>query len=167
MTLNGITGNVLSDEWYTNQETVDLAIRLLDPKPNSLILCPFDSEKSLFVKTLESLEHSVIYNIKDFVDGEFRLCDYIITNPPFSIKDQVIEKAFEYGVKTVLVLPIDAMGGVKRHKLFAEYGYPSVHIPARRIAYYDEQWNLRKGTSFHSIIMTLNGSQSELDWGQL
>lgn len=167
MTLNGITGNVLSDEWYTNQETVDIAIALLDPKPNSLILCPFDLENSLFVKTLKSMEHTVIYNINDFVDGGFRLCDYIVTNPPFSIKDQVIQKAYEYGVKTVLVLPIDAMGGVKRHKLFSQYGYPSVFIPARRICYYDQKWNLRKGTSFHSIIMTLNADQSKLDWGKL
>jgi hypothetical protein len=167
MTVNGITGNVLSDEWYTNQETVNLAIGLLNPKPNSMILCPFDSQNSLFVKTLESLEHTVVHSINDFVDGEFRLCDYIITNPPFSIKDHVIRKAFEYGVKTVLVLPIDAMGGVRRHQLFAHYGYPSVYIPARRIAYYDEQWKLRKGTSFHSIIMTLNDKESRLDWGKL
>lgn len=167
MTLKGITGNVLSDEWYTNQETVDLAIKLLNPEPNSLILCPFDTDKSLFVKTLESMEHSVIYGIDDFVTGQFRICDYIITNPPFSIKDQVIQKVLEYGVKTVLILPIDAMGGVKRHTLFQEYGYPSVHVPARRIAYYDENWKLRKGTSFHSIIMTFNSGQSQLDWGQL
>jgi hypothetical protein len=167
MTLNGITGNVLSDEWYTNQETVDLAISLLNPEPNSLILCPFDSQNSLFVKTLQSLEHTVIHSINDFVHGEFRLCDYIITNPPFSIKDQVIEKAFKYGVKTVLVLPIDAMGGVKRHQLFSKHGYPSIFVPARRIAYYDEEWKLRKGTSFHSIIMTLNDKQSQLDWGKL
>jgi hypothetical protein len=59
MTLNGITKNVYSDEWYTSQETVDIAIALLDPKPQSLILCPYDSANSLFVKTLEAQEHAV------------------------------------------------------------------------------------------------------------
>ena len=60
MTLNGITKNVYSDEWYTSQETVDIAIALLEPKTNAVILCPFDSDKSLFVKTLLAMGHEVI-----------------------------------------------------------------------------------------------------------
>jgi hypothetical protein len=161
---NNITGSIYSDEWYTSQTTVDKAIELLNPEPNSLILCPFDSENSLFVKTLEAMEHSVIYGINDFVDGQFRLCDYIITNPPFSIKDKVIQKVYEYGVKAVLIMPIDALGGVKRHEMYKEYGYPSVYVPSRRIAYYDEQGHLRKGSSFHSVIMSFNQGESELIW---
>ena len=164
MTLNGITKNVYSDEWHTSQETVDIAIKLLDPEPNSLILCPFDSEHSRFVKTLEAMEHTVIYGINDFIDGQFRLADYIITNPPFSIKDKIIKRVYEYGLKAVLVLPIDALGGVKRHELYKEYGYPSVYVPSRRIAYNDESGALRKGSSFHSVIMTFNQGESELIW---
>ena len=81
--------------------------------------------------------HEVIYGIQDFIDGPLRQCDYIITNPPFSIKDKVIEKVYEYAVKTVLILPIDALGGVKRHSLYKRHGYPGVYVPSRRIAYYD------------------------------
>lgn len=162
--LNGITKNLYSDEWYTSQETVNKAIELLNPNPNSLILCPFDSKNSLFVKTLEVMEHSVIYAIDDFIDGQFRLCDYIITNPPFSIKDKVIKKVYEYGVKAVLIMPIDALGGVKRHEMYREYGYPSVYVPARRISYFDESGQLRKGSSFHSVIMSFNQGKSELIW---
>ena len=161
---NNITGNIYSDEWYTSQETVDIAIKLLNPEPNSLILCPFDSDKSLFVKTLESMEHTVIYGIDDFIEGQFRLCDYIITNPPFSIKDKVIKKVFEYGLKTVLVMPLDALGGVKRHEMYKEYGYPSVYVPSRRISYIGGEGNVIKGPSFHSVIMTFNQGSSELIW---
>jgi hypothetical protein len=164
MTLNGITKNVYSDEWYTSQETVDIAIKLLNPEPDSLILCPFDSENSLFVKTLKAMEHTVIYDIDDFIDGDFRLCDYIITNPPFSIKDKVIKKVYEYGLKAVLIMPIDALGGVKRHEMYKEHGYPSVYVPSRRITYYDETGALRKGSSFHSIIMSFNQGDAELIW---
>jgi hypothetical protein len=71
---------------------------------------------------------------------------------------------YEYGLKAVLVLPIDALGGVKRHELYKEYGYPSVYVPSRRIAYYDEAGALRKGSSFHSVIMTFNQGDSELIW---
>jgi len=165
MTLNNITNSIYSDEWYTSQQTVDIAIRLLDPKPESLILCPYDSANSLFVKTLESMDHTVEYGFTDFIEGDFRRCDYIITNPPFSIKDKVIKRVFEYGVKSVLILPIDALGGVNRHAMYRFYGYPSVYVPTRRISYFDENWQLRKGSSFHSILMTFNQSKSsELIW---
>lgn len=164
MTLNGITKNVYSDEWYTSQETVDIAISLLDPIPRSIILCPFDSAHSLFVQTLIAMGHEVIYGINDFVDGSIRHCHYIITNPPFSIKDKVIKRVYEYGVKTVLILPIDALGGVKRHNLYRENGYPSVYVPSRRISYFDEKGTLRKGSSFHSIMMTFNVAESGLKW---
>ena len=166
MTLNGITKNVYSDEWYTSQETVDIAIKLLDPKPQSLILCPYDSANSLFVKTLEAQEHAVAYGFDNFIDGDFRHCDYIITNPPFSIKDKVIQRVYEYSVKSVLIMPIDALGGVKRHEMYAHHGYPSVYVPSRRISYFDESGQLRKGSSFHSVIMTFNSDEpSSLIWG--
>jgi hypothetical protein len=167
MTLNGITKNVYSDEWYTSQDTVDIAIRLLEPKANAVILCPFDSDKSLFVKTLTGMGHEVIYGIQDFIDGPMRQCDYIITNPPFSIKDKVIKKVYEYAVKTVLILPIDALGGVKRHSLYKTHGYPSVYVPSRRIAYYDGGGRLRKGSSFHSVIMSFNVTHTGIVWERL
>ena len=68
MTLNGITKNVYSDEWYTSQETVNLAIGLLDPKPHSVILCPFDSDQSLFVKTLKEHGHIVLHGMNNFLE---------------------------------------------------------------------------------------------------
>ena len=166
MTLNGITKNVYSDEWYTSQDTVNLAIGLLDPKPQSVILCPFDSNQSLFVKTLKEHGHTVLHGMDNFLEVDYH-CDYIITNPPFSIKDKVIERVYAYGVKTVLILPIDAMGGVKRHAMYAANEYPKTYMPSRRISYFDESGQIKKGSSFHSIIMTFNhGKQSSIQWGK-
>ena len=166
LTLNGITKNVYSDEWYTSQETVNLAIGLLNPKPQSVILCPFDSDQSLFVKTLKEHGHTVLHGMSNFLEANYH-CDYIITNPPFSIKDKVIERVFAYGVKTVLILPIDAMGGVKRHAMYAANEYPKTYMPSRRISYFDESGEIKKGSSFHSIIMIFNhGEQSTIQWGK-
>jgi hypothetical protein len=166
LTINGIFKNVYSDEWYTNQDTVNLAIGLLDPKPQSVILCPFDSDKSLFVKTLKEHGHTVLHGMTNFLEVDYH-CDYIITNPPFSIKDKVIERVYQHKVKAVLILPMDAMGGVKRHSLYDQNEYPKIYVPSRRIAYYNQNWDLQKGSSFHSIIMTFNhGEQSSIQWGK-
>ncbi len=166
MTLNGITKNVYSDEWHTSQETVTLAIALLDPKPQSVILCPFDSDSSLFVKTLKLYGYKVLNGMTDFLEMDYE-CDYIITNPPFSIKDKVIQRVYDYGVKSLLILPIDALGGVKRHQMYKANGHPVIYMPSRRIAYYDELGQIRKGSSFHSIMMIFNhGEESKIEWGE-
>ena len=154
-----------TDEWYTDQDVVDRAIEILNPKPQSRILCPYDSDASKFVQTLKAAGHEVIYGIRDFAENETYECDYIITNPPFSIKDTVIEQCFKYGVRSVLVLPLDSMGGKHRRKLYRQYEFPQIYVPEGRISYFDQTWIKRPASNFHSIIMTLNhGEHSKLDW---
>lgn len=162
-----ITNNIYSDEWYTDKETALRAIGILSPSTYAPVLCPFDSEKSEFVKILQNMGHPVYYGMTDFLDkpAGYYPAEYIVTNPPFSIKDQVIAKVYEYGIPATLILPLDVMGGVKRHALYAKHGQPEFYIPTRRIHYYDEMGQLRKGSSFHSIIATFNrdkGTQLEL-----
>jgi sugar-phospahte nucleotidyltransferase len=155
--LNNITKNFYSDEWYTDVGTVDKMIELLDPDPNSRIICPFDTEKSIFVKRLKELGHTVIYNIFDFIENDAYDFDYIITNPPFSIKNQVISKCLKSNKRACLVLPIDSLGGVKRHSLYREYGIkPLVYIPTKRVNYFDEKWDKKEGSNFHSIFLILD-----------
>lgn len=158
-TLNNITGNFYSDEWYTDQKTVDICLEILAPVENSTVMCPYDSIRSLFVQTLWSHGHKVIYEIEDFLLKTHEY-DYLVTNPPFSIKDKVIERVYQSGKKAVLVLPLDSLGGVKRHALYRKYGYPDVYIPTRRICYYNKDWEKRPGSNFHSVIMTFNNNQN-------
>ena len=154
-----------TDEWYTETETVKKCYQLLNPKPGSVILCPFDTEKSEFVKIGQSMGHTIIFGINDFIEGDLYRCDYICTNPPFSLKDKVIEKCFEYGVETMLVMPLDVMGGIKRRKLYQRYGFPRIWMPIRRIAYFDSNWVRRPASNFHSILLHLNhGRESEIMW---
>ena len=156
--INNITNSNYSDEWYTDQSTVDKCLELLLAAPNSTIMCPFDSEDSLFVKTLLAKGHQVIHSITDYLTNDYEY-DYLVTNPPFSIKDSVIEKVYQSGKRTVLILPLDSLGGVKRHSLYQEYEYPHIYIPTRRISYYDQSWKKREGSNFHSVIMTFNHNE--------
>lgn len=155
-----------TDEWYTDQHTVNKCLEILNAPQGSTILCPFDSDESKFVQTLKAQGFQVIYGITDFIDSEQDYeCDYIVTNPPFSIKDQVIERVFKYGKRTVLVLPLDTMGGKARRKLFKEYEFPQIYVPEARVSYYDQTWIKRTQSNFHSVIMTFNHkAESKLDW---
>lgn len=154
---NNITHNFYSDEWYTDAETVALCYAQLGFTPKR-VLCPYDTADSQFVKTAHKLGATPLYGMRDFLTETYE-ADAIVTNPPFSIKDDVIERCYQYGIPAVLVLPLDSLGGVRRHALFKKYGQPDVYIPARRISYYDQQGNKRHNSNFHSIIVLLNSKQ--------
>jgi len=159
--LNNITNNYYSDEWYTSKEIVSLIIKHFkefgfDLKGKSVI-CPFDSEKSEFVKQLKEYGSFVNYGMNDFLEEENYEFEALLTNPPFSIKDKVIERCIKSGKKCALILPLDSLGGVSRHELFKQAEqYPFVMIPNRRISYTNELGEKKKGSSMHSIIMFIN-----------
>ena len=98
-----------NDEYYTPK----YAVNILEPylkKEWKNIWCPFDKEWSNYVVILKSLGYNVNYTHidegQDFLtykpDFDF---DVIISNPPFSIKNQVISKCYEYGKPFCLLLP--------------------------------------------------------------
>ena len=59
---------------------------------------------------------------RDFLTDTFDDYDCIITNPPYSKKDAFIQKCYETGKPFALLLPISALQGIKRGKMFEENG---------------------------------------------
>ena len=164
MVNNYLFNSTYSDEWYTDQPTVDLAISLLKIKRVSRVICPFDTDKSLFVQTLQKQGHFVIYGITDFLESDSYEFDYLITNPPFSVKNKVIGKVYEYRKPSLLMLPLDAIAGVHRTSLYKTFGFPHIMIPPKRISYFDENYVKRPASNFHSIYAMFNTGQSGIEW---
>ncbi|HVO28861.1 MAG TPA: class I SAM-dependent methyltransferase [Candidatus Paceibacterota bacterium] len=57
--------------------------------------------------------------------------DCIITNPPYSLKQQFLERCYELGRPFALLLPITAFETEKRQALFRKYGVEVVFLPKR------------------------------------
>lgn len=87
--------------------------QIFPPKIGDRILLPFDTAESEFTKiiTAEYDKHA-IWGIRDFLTKHYEF-DYLITNPPYSIKDKIIERCIDLGKPSVLLLPIDTLGGYK------------------------------------------------------
>ena len=51
-----------TDEWYTNRDSVEMIIPYLRDNGYHKILCPFDKEKSNFVKVLREHGFEVTYS---------------------------------------------------------------------------------------------------------
>ncbi len=58
--------------------------------------------------------------------------DCIITNPPYSLKDKFLERAFKTGKPFAFLLPLTALEGKKRGEMFRKYGI-QILIPNKRI----------------------------------
>jgi len=101
------TGN--GDEYFTPRYVVEILLPYLKDTNIKTIWCPCDKEESEFVKVFELNGYKVIYshihNGQDFLTYEpTEEYDIIITNPPFSIKNKIIERCLELKKPFVLLL---------------------------------------------------------------
>jgi hypothetical protein len=58
-------------------------------------------------------------------------CDLIITNPPFDLKNQFIERAYIIGKPFAFLLPLTSFEGKQRQPLFREFGLQVIFLPRR------------------------------------
>ena len=96
MKLDEITNK--NDEYYTPPYAVDPILKYVPY--GAKVWCPFDTEESLFVKMLRSKGCDVIathiITDEDFFSINLD-CEYIISNPPYSLKNEVFERLFNIG----------------------------------------------------------------------
>lgn len=139
-----IVANSKNDEFYTPLYAIKPILKYI--KKNSTIWCPFDTEKSLFVREFKNQGHTVIFTHLemgvDFFDCEIPECDYIVSNPPYSIKGKVFEKLFEIGKPfAMLVGVVGLFESSNRFNMFANNDFEVMYFD-KRISYfksYDDQ----------------------------
>ena len=95
------------DEYYTPPILVKPILKYI--KPNSTIWCPFDTENSEFVVQLKEAGHKVIYSHiwlgQDFFEYEpNEQYDYIISNPPFTRKLEVLDRLYKLNKPFAMVM---------------------------------------------------------------
>lgn len=133
-----------NDEFYTPRYAVWPLLQYL--KPDSRVWCPFDTENSLIVKTLEDVGHRVRYTHidsgQDFFETSPDSCDYIISNPPYSKKTEVFDRLFSLNVPfAMLVGVVGLFEGKKRFEMFKNNKFEVMWM-SKRVAYfknYDDQ----------------------------
>lgn len=87
----------VKDEYYTPDFMVESIVKYL--KPKSKVWLPFDKKESSFVKVLNARGFETIYGHiedgKDFFDYEPEDYDYIVSNPPFSLKLKILKRLYD------------------------------------------------------------------------
>lgn len=123
-----IMHNRAKDEVYTP----DIALELLLPhikKEMIIYECAVGTGK--LKDYFENKGYRVVSG-SDFFTDNITEFDIIITNPPYSLKDKFLEKCYLSNKPFALLLPITALEGRKRQKLYNEFGL-QILFPEKRI----------------------------------
>lgn len=117
-----LTSDKEDNELYTPFYAVDPIIKYL-PK-GKIIWCPFDEKWSAFYVHLKELGYRVIRSSlsdgQDFFKYEPERWDLIVSNPPFSIKDKVLERLYSFQKPFAVLLPLNSLQGKTRYKYFEQ-----------------------------------------------
>ena len=129
-----------NDNFFTPLYAIKPIIKYI--KENSIIWCPFDTEESLFVKNFREQGFNVIAthidNGQDFFKIEVPECNYIISNPPYSLKTEVFERLFKINKPfAMLVGVVGLFESQKRFNMFKNNEFEIMYFN-KRIAYFKD-----------------------------
>lgn len=126
------TGKRSETDFYpTPPEVTNALLRLLDLPKNAVIWEPACGEMDMVSAMREAGYRVVATDLscgQDFLTEPPRECDWIITNPPFSVSDKFIERCAEHGKPFALLLKSQYWHARKRFDLF-ERITPSYVLP--------------------------------------
>lgn len=133
-----------NDEFFTPNYAIEPIIKYL-PIHNTdkiTIWCPFDTEDSNFVKLFHARGYKVIAthleNGTDFLNCVAPDCDFIISNPPYSLKSEVLEVLFAWRIPfAMLVGVVGLFESKKRFEMFKNNLFEIMYM-SKRIAYFKD-----------------------------
>lgn len=132
--------NEKNDELYTPDYAIEPLLKYL-PKDKIIWECT-DFGSSNITKLLKQHDYKVISTHKDNFDFLTDIpnfdFDIIITNPPYSLKNEFLKKCYEYDKPFCLLLPLTSLEGIERGKMFREKGI-DVLILDRRCDFMDNK----------------------------
>lgn len=111
-----------NNELYTPLYAVDPILKYI-PK-DKIIWCHFDEEWSAFYRRLKEEGYNVVRSSlkdgQDFFTYEPNKWDMIVSNPPFSSKDKVLERLYSFKKPFAILLPLNSLQGKTRFKFFTQ-----------------------------------------------
>lgn len=157
------------DEYFTPSCAVYPIMNRL--RPGATIWCPFDTEDSEYVRVFSSNGFHVTYGHiqtgQDFFEVDVPECDYIISNPPYSLKNQVLERLYAIGKPFAMLINFQGIfDSQKRFQMFKEHRVEMLWL-SPRVAYLTEQGQARRGVPFQSGYLCSGICENQLEFEYL
>ena len=123
-----------NDEYYTPAYAVEPILEFL--KGGATVWCPFDTDESNYVKVFKKNGFKVINGHistgQDFFKVEAPICDYVISNPPYTAKHEVLKRLNKIGIPYAMLLnPISPLDSRKGFKEFQDGDFELLYLYPR------------------------------------
>lgn len=156
-----------SDETFTPAYAVLPLVKYVEDyikrhnKKELTIWCPFDMSNSKYIEILSKIKNvKIIHTHIDLGQNFFYYepeenYDLIISNPPFSCKDDILKRLSELNKPYAMLLPIPTLQGQTRFPYMKDIQYLGFD---KRINYYRDasMTETQKGVSFGSCYICKN-----------
>ena len=109
--------NGRSDEFGTPKIAWDI-LQPYIPKGAVIWECAYG--KGSLAKIMTETGYRVVSSTNFFSD--MKDCDFIITNPPYSLKEEFLHRAYELGKPFAFLMPLTALEGKERNRLYRLFG---------------------------------------------
>lgn len=111
-------------------------VPLLRWVPKDWVIWECAAGKGYLVDTLRSLGYKVfasdVITGQNFLDWEMKKpYDIILTNPPFVLKNEFIERCYELKKPWALLMPLTSLETARRQKMYREHGLQLICFPNR------------------------------------
>ena len=149
-----------TDEWYTPTECVEIIVPYLKACGIKNVLCPFDKPESNFVRVLDregfNVTFSHIETGTDFFEiDSLNNYDAVVSNPPFSKRQAILEKLFRADIPFALILNFNGLFDSRaRWRLFKDNDFELL-VPCGRMKFFNETCE-GNSPNFQSIYVCHN-----------
>lgn len=119
------TSKGANDECYTPRYAVEPLLEFMPKFKDKIIWCPFDKEESEFVKVFRENGYNVINSHieqgQDYFEYEPEEWDVMISNPPFTSKSKIFQRAINFNKPFCLLNTVLWLNDAPPTKLFKNY----------------------------------------------
>ena len=136
-----------NDEFYTPAYAIEPLLKYLRTYTHTQrplnIWCPFDTSDSLFVQILRKEGHRVVNTHLEtghdfFVTDPPRWVDVIVSNPPYSLKNEVFQRLFSLGIPFAMLVGVVGLFESKlRFELFRDNDFEIMYMD-KRVSYFKD-----------------------------
>lgn len=158
-----------NDEYYTPPYAVYPIMGRL--KAGAAVWCPFDKADSEFVKILSGNGFKVTYGHiqtgQDFFHTEVPDCDYIVSNPPYSLKGEVLKRLYEIGKPFAMLINFQGIFDSRdRFRMFKENRVEMLWL-SPRVYYMTADGGTPAQTPFQSGYLCSGICENQLEFDYL
>lgn len=152
-----IKSSINGDEYFTPQNSVDMIVPYIKQGGYKSIWCPFDKADSKFVTTFKDLGFEVTYGHietgQDFFEYKEPQGEILVSNPPFSKRDKMFEKLYEWDMPFALIMNFNGLfDSKKRVNIFRNHRVEML-VPKGRMKFFHKDKGGLNSPNFQSIYV--------------